>query len=200
MEKLEVFEAPFGLEDKLNDFFKSRDIFELSKLQEKRVLISQYVGVYSLFYKGKHSIYQSISTNMDVPIYIGKAIPEGARTGVSSTSQNLYKRLNEHKNSIRKATNLVVEDFYFKVIPLGNDLVSWAEACLIRSYKPIWNTIIPGFGIHAPGKGRQEQERSVWDQLHPGRGFATKLPVFDAVDSKVLEGQIKAHIVKMTTR
>lgn len=48
------------------------------------------------------------------------------------------------------------------------------EAALIRKYKPIWNTLIDGFGNHDPGKGRYEQAKSDWDICHPGRPWAEK--------------------------
>ncbi len=40
---------------------------------------------------------------------------------------------------------------------------------LIRHFQPVWCSIISGFGIHAPGKGRGGQMRSMWDEIHPGR-------------------------------
>ncbi|WP_229501433.1 Eco29kI family restriction endonuclease [Nostoc mirabile] len=55
-------------------------------------------------------------------------------------------------------------------------LVAWGEAILIRHFQPVWCSIISGFGIHAPGKGRGAQMRSMWDEIHPGRLFAEQLP------------------------
>ena len=40
---------------------------------------------------------------------------------------------------------------------------------LIIRFKPLWNVFIQGFGINAPGAGREKQRRSMWDTLHPGR-------------------------------
>jgi hypothetical protein len=60
---------------------------------------------------------------------------------------------------------LVVDDIW---IPLG-------ESLLIEKTKPLWNVVVDGFGNHAPGKGRPEQQLSSWDTLHPGRNWATKL-------------------------
>jgi hypothetical protein len=50
------------------------------------------------------------------------------------------------------------------------------ESLLIENFKPLWNVLIDGFGIHAPGKGRKKQVQSKWDTLHPGRGLAADLP------------------------
>jgi len=40
----------------------------------------------------------------------------------------------------------------------------------------LWNVLLAGFGIHAPGKGRKKQVCSNWDTVHSGRKFAAKLP------------------------
>lgn len=58
----------------------------------------------------------------------------------------------------------MVEDIW---IPLGENL-------LIQQYQPLWNRIIEGFGNHDPGAGRYNGKRPVWDELHPGRTWATK--------------------------
>jgi hypothetical protein len=48
-------------------------------------------GIYTLYYSGDFPIYQEISKrnqkgNFDAPIYIGKAVPDGARKGSSLTA------------------------------------------------------------------------------------------------------------------
>jgi hypothetical protein len=54
-------------------------------------------------------------------------------------------------------------------------LIRTIESALIRKYKPLWNTYVDGFGIHAPGKGRARQQVSEWDSIHPGRPFVEKM-------------------------
>ena len=58
---------------------------------------------------------------------------------------------------------------------LESDLVGTVEAALIRRYRPLWNTVIDGFGNNDPGAGRYNQARSEWDILHPGRLWAERL-------------------------
>ena len=53
-------------------------------------------------------------------------------------------------------------------IPLG-------ENVLIEKFGPIWNVVIDGFGNNPVGSGRENQKRSSWDVLHPGRKRALKL-------------------------
>jgi hypothetical protein len=87
----------------------------------------------------------------------------------------LYNRLVQHAKSIQQAENLRLEDFrcrYLVVVPVWIEL---AERFLIEHYRPAWNTVIDGFGNHAPGAGRKDMKRPRWDILHPGRGWATRL-------------------------
>ncbi len=55
-----------------------------------------------------------------------------------------------------------------------SDLIGTVEAALIRMYRPLWNTVVDGFGNHDPGKGRYNQAKSDWDVYHPGRKWAEK--------------------------
>lgn len=53
---------------------------------------------------------------------------------------------------------------------LGNAVPVKLAALLARSIA----TSLEGFGLHDPGSGRREGERSWWDTLHPGRRWAEK--------------------------
>lgn len=135
-------------------------------------------GVYALFYKGELDLYRPIrSPEADWPIYVGKAVPPGARKGGKSSgvSKALYSRLREHYESIRAAENLNPRDFlcrYLAVTPLW---ITMAERLLIEDFQPVWNVCIEGFGLHDPGSGRYQGQRSWWDVLHPGRSWAGRL-------------------------
>lgn len=63
---------------------------------------------------------------------------------------------------------------------------------MIERFSPLWNKVIDGFGIHDPGRGRYEQQRSLWDVLHPGRGFAEKLKAGKLTEQQILERVRKA--------
>jgi len=136
-------------------------------------------GVYMIYYKGNHPRYASIK-NGSSPIYVGKAVPTGWRTGTVSnpTESKLKSRLSEHSRSIEKVKNLDLSDFTcrFAIIPPENSaIISVIESSLIKKLRPIWNTTIDGFGNHDPGSGRYQQAKSEWDKLHPGRPWADKL-------------------------
>lgn len=92
-----------------------------------------------------------------LPIYIGKAVPCGWRQGRidESTSQELYRRLCNHTKSIAAAENLSKDDFLCRFMILENaasNLIGTVEAALIRHYRPLWNSVIDGFGNHDPGR------------------------------------------------
>ena len=143
-------------------------------------------GVYALFYDGDYGPYEGIrSPSADQPIYVGKAVPPGARKGkteIDTSSAALYTRLRQHVGSIKAVRNLRIEDFrcrYLVVVPLW---ITMAERLLIEHHQPCWNVCLEGFGLHDPGRKRSEGERSWWDTLHPGRLWAEKLQEVKSLD------------------
>jgi len=143
-------------------------------------------GVYALYYVGRLKLYVPIAlanrSEAVVPIYVGKAVPEGWRTARSGSrdarNPTLHRRLSEHAKSIRQGKGLSQRGFTCRFMILEgdeSDLISTVEAELIRRYNPLWNSTIDGFGNHDPGSGRYAQAPSEWDVLHPGRAWAAKL-------------------------
>jgi hypothetical protein len=113
------------------------------------------------------------------PIYVGKAVPAGARKGGfglgASPGLVLYKRLSEHADSIKQASStLDLDHFRCRYLAVDDIWIPLGESLLIEMFAPIWNKVIEGFGNHDPGKGRYNQQRSFWDVLHPGRAWAEK--------------------------
>jgi len=113
------------------------------------------------------------------PIYVGKAVPPGARKGGfglgTARGPAIFKRLTEHAISI-KVTELKIGDFYCQYLVSEDIWIPLGESLLIEWFKPLWNVLIEGFGNHPTGKRRETQNRSRWDTLHPGRVWAAKLP------------------------
>lgn len=125
-------------------------------------------GIYLLFYIGNaHKLYNGLSA--DCPVYIGKAL---ARTGSQS---HFETRLSQHRKSVRAAEDLRLADFGVKVVSINEDWSAGCEAVLIKHWQPLWNTVLTGFGNHAPGRGRNNQRRSMWDTLHAGRRWAAEM-------------------------
>jgi hypothetical protein len=142
-------------------------------------------GVYAIYYTGTLRMYRRVAEqNRDgrfgQPLYVGKAVPPGARKGGfglgTAPGTALFKRLGEHKNSIAATRNLQIEDFYCRFLIADDIWIPLGESLLIESFQPLWNVLIEGFGIHTPGAGRKKQVRSKWDTLHPGRHLAADLP------------------------
>lgn len=140
-------------------------------------------GIYAIYYSGDFPAYGQVSRlNRDgkfmLPIYVGKAVPPGARMGANlevPAGKVLHKRLKEHADSIRAAENLNIDDFYCRFLVVDDIWIPLGESLIIARFTPVWNSLIDGFGNHNPGKGRHAGMRPRWDVLHPGREWAMRL-------------------------
>ena len=141
-------------------------------------------GVYAIYYTGSFSAYEQLAkSNRDgrfrCPIYVGKAVPPGARKGGLGLGADhglaLFKRLAEHAESIKAARNLDIADFRCRFLVVDDIWIPLAESVLIERFKPVWNRVLDGFGNHDPGKGRYQGMMPQWDCLHPGRAWAERL-------------------------
>lgn len=154
-------------------------------------------GVYAIYYTGDYPLYKKIvaknkQKKFSLPIYVGKAVPDGTRKGSAAKQYEgyaLYRRLNEHASSISQAPNLKLTDFYCRYLPMEPVWIQLGESLLINMFSPLWNVVIDGFGNHDPGSGRYAQKRSAWDVLHAGRSWAKKLtgkhPDIDTISEMV---------------
>ena len=139
-------------------------------------------GIYAIYYTGDFAAYSALAARnrnnrFEAPIYVGKAVPQGARKGSggldATSTKALFKRLGEHGESIR-ATKLKPDDFQCRYLIVDDIWIPLGESLLIAKFAPIWNSIIDGFGNHDPGSGRYKGMRPRWDVLHPGRAWAKK--------------------------
>lgn len=157
-------------------------------------------GIYAIYYTGNFPLYSEISKrNKDgkfaLPIYVGKAIPAGGRKGridYSAQGNPLYKRLCEHAESIKSASNLDINDFYCRYLVVDDIWIPLAETLLISMFSPLWNQEIDGFGNHDPGKGRYAQSPSPWDIVHSGREWANRLTGVKP-EMKIITDRIKIY-------
>ncbi len=140
-------------------------------------------GIYAIYYTGTFPAYAILAEHnsrnkFQAPIYVGKAVPAGARKGASLTTstatRNLYSRLAEHAESVITASNLDIEDFHCRFLVVDDIWIPLGESLLIARFAPVWNSLIDGFGNHDPGKARYQGTRPRWDVLHPGRKWADK--------------------------
>lgn len=171
---------PFNPLDKRNIGESAAKALLSSSLQD--VPPSPFIGagVYAIYYFGNSPIYSSLHLKeKNCPIYVGKAVPAGARKGNLGLEINhgtaLFKRLAEHAESISVAQNLELKDFKCRFLVVDDIWIPLTESLLIEQFQPVWNCLIDGFGNHDPGSGRYNQQKSPWDNLHPGRSWANKL-------------------------
>lgn len=158
-------------------------------------------GIYAIYYTGDFEAYKPLAAknkngNFEAPIYVGKAVPPGARKGNfgldSEPGPALYKRLQEHAESVNAVENLKIEDFFCRFLVVDDIWIPLGESLLIAKFAPIWNKLIDGFGNHDPGKGRYEGARPKWDTLHLGRGWAAKCAARVETTAQIAE-EIKAY-------
>jgi len=139
-------------------------------------------GIYAIYYSGQFPAYMPIAKRnkggkLEVPIYVGKAIPAGARTGgvgEATTTRALASRLGQHAQSVRDVSNLDIEDFDCRFLVVDDIWIPLGESLLIAKFSPLWNVFLDGFGNHDPGAGRHAGLRPRWDVLHPGRAWAAR--------------------------
>jgi len=151
-------------------------------------------GIYAIYYFGDFPLYSQIAVQnkggkYNCPIYVGKAIPKGGRRGslTPTVGRVLYSRVAEHAKSIEQATNLGLEDFVCRYLVVDAIWIPLGESLLIQRFSPVWNTTLDGFGNHDPGGGRRNQQRSSWDVVHPGRGWAERLAENKKSESEITE-------------
>lgn len=166
------------------------------------------VGVYAIYYTGKNPLYTRYAglNRLDYrfPIYVGKAVPRGWRQSrtahtAENQSKELFGRLSEHARSIELGEGLTAADFMCRFVifeDAGSDMISTIEAALIKLSRPLWNSILDGFGNHDPGSGRYEQAKSDWDVLHPGRRWAVKCKGRHNTKASIVT-MVQTHLFKL---
>jgi len=151
-------------------------------------------GVYAIYYSGDFPAYELIADRnrgeaFSAPIYVGKAVPKGARKGgnlESNPGSVLHSRLMQHKRSIEEAENLSIDDFHCRFLIVDDIWIPLGESLLIAKFDPLWNKLIDGFGNHDPGKGRHAGLRPRWDVLHPGRPWAVRCRSRDETAEQII--------------
>jgi hypothetical protein len=165
-------------------------------------------GIYAIYYTGSFEPYKPIAlANADGvfsrPIYVGKAVPQGARKGGFGLDANpgtvLHQRLIEHTKSVDQANNLSVKDFHCRYLCVDDIWIPLAESMLIEMFSPLWNKLLDGFGNHPQGSGRPEQRKSLWDTLHPGRPWTNVLKDNSLSADEIVQ-KVHKHLRDTVTR
>lgn len=96
-----------------------------------------------MYYIGPFSAYSELAgVNRDnqfrCPIYVGKAVPAGARKGGLGLEvdhgQALQKRLTEHGESISAADNLDISHFFCRFLVVDDIWIPLTESLLIERF------------------------------------------------------------------
>lgn len=164
-------------------------------------------GAYALYYFGDFDPYRPLSERNDpdaeelrAPVYVGKAVPSGARKGLAELAipdePSLYRRLREHARTIERAENLELTHFRCRYLITAPVWIRLAENLMLSRYRPLWNSFLDGFGNHDPGSGRYDQERSRWDTLHPGRPWAERLAEPDDYTADSLAEEVREYLTE----
>lgn len=164
-------------------------------------------GAYTIYYTGDHPLYAPISSDKcEIPIYVGKAVAPGGRKGLVDDSKDtdaLWKRLQEHAESLQQARDFDVDDFLVRYLVAVEIFVPLAERVMIRQLQPVWNLRLDGFGNHDPGENRRPKSyRPPWDELHPGRWWSTpeNMPTPSRVTREESIRDIQAHFETLRQR
>ncbi len=163
-------------------------------------------GVYALYCTATKGPYAKFGKEINrleykVPIYVGKAVPPGWRQSrqlgtEDDKSSSLCLRLGEHTRSIEQGKGLTLSDFACRFLifeGVSVAMIAAVEASLIGLYTPIWNSVIDGFGNHAPGSKRASGRITQWDSLHPGRKWLEGM-TGDAQDAKAILKRVKDYM------
>ncbi|MFD6554177.1 Eco29kI family restriction endonuclease [Streptomyces sp. NPDC058398] len=110
-----------------------------------------------------------------MPVYVGKGRPVGGfrERPSSRLAGALNRRLAEHRSSSDQISDLDAEDSQTRCLPVEGIWMTGPERLMISNHLPVWNVAAEGFGNHYPGRSRLSP-RSSWDELHPGRSWATE--------------------------
>ncbi|MCX7004235.1 MAG: Eco29kI family restriction endonuclease [bacterium] len=180
-----MIKEPYNPLDKRNLGINVAEAMLMKNIEKMPVAKSfDGAGIYAIYYTGSFAPYKPIAEantlhRFNLPIYVGKAIPAGARKGGlgldAPAGPVLYKRLCEHAQSIEQTKNLHLLDFRCRYLIVDDIWIPLGESLLIETFTPLWNMVLDGFGNHDPGGGRYNQQISPWDVIHPGRSWASKL-------------------------
>jgi hypothetical protein len=156
-------------------------------------------GIYVLYYYGSNSLYLPIS-GTGMPIYVGKAVPAGARKALTDDTKvgtPLWSRIDEHRESVAYASDLGAAEFRVRYLVADELFIPLAETLMIRTFKPVWNQVVDGFGNHDPGRGRYEGKMPDWDTLHPGRPWASRIRGEGRFSREQLIERVRVHFERL---
>jgi hypothetical protein len=126
-------------------------------------------GLYAIYYAGtKEPMYLPLKGRL-IPLYVGSAQSHNSATGMTSSSGSpLRKRLATHEKSIGQS-GLDKREFRVRLLLMPDVHIDLGENGLRVGYKPVWNSVLNGFGSNEQGSATRSGDKSKWDTVHSGR-------------------------------
>ncbi|MET8697364.1 Eco29kI family restriction endonuclease [Kitasatospora sp. NPDC004723] len=158
-------------------------------------------GLYALYYAGPHELYTPISSELcGAPVFVGSALPGGRRSyraedgHVRGDESPVWRRLAEHHRKLEACTDLDPGDFRVRFLLTDELFIEPAADLTIRDHRPVWNVLLDGFGVHAPGSVRASRAlRPRWHEVHQGIAWADQMqPQPDG--AAVLRDAVRTHL------
>ncbi|WP_218001248.1 Eco29kI family restriction endonuclease [Nocardia thailandica] len=126
-------------------------------------------GLYALYYRGDSvDLYRPLA-KYQIPVYAGQARSSNSATGKTVRAPRpVLSRLRSHRTSIIEG-GLPIAEFRFRALLMPDVHADLGENGLRVGYKPVWNTVLRGFGSHEQGATTRKSGKSKWDTVHDGR-------------------------------
>lgn len=173
-------EEPFNPLDKLRLGEQIREALEKRPVIEMPPPKFNGAGIYAIYFNGAGKKgYEALSqVNNDkagwqLPVYVGKAVPKGARKGLATMDATkgiaMWDRIKQHSKSLTEA-GFDLRDFRVRYLMVDDIWIPLGEMLTIVKFHPVWNLVLDGFGNKVPGKNRHQLP--TWDIMHEGRPWA----------------------------
>lgn len=153
-------------------------------------------GLYAIYYTGSNNpLYRPLRGYL-IPVYVGSAQFHSSATGRTIRSRvPLHLRVREHQRSIGES-DLDIGDFAVRLLLMPDVHIDLGENGLRVGYKPVWNSVLRGFGSHEQGAQTRTSAQTIWDSVHAGRARTHGRPrdagSHVAMAAKLIELQVAA--------
>jgi hypothetical protein len=111
---------------------------------------------------------------LKIPVYVGQSISDKVAVALTEGLEGpcpgpLSTRLKIHADSIEEVPGISIKYFACRLLLVQRINADWGEESLKNFYKPVWNSVLRGFGPKAHGVERVTGRRSPWATVHGDR-------------------------------
>lgn len=151
-------------------------------------------GLLAVYYDGGFEPYAPIS-GTDTPLYVGgAALSRAGVSGRRTDSRVLFQRLRRHGKSLMEIVGheFGLRDFRCRFLVVDDIWIAPTQQLLVTMHRPLWNTVLTGFGANEQGSTARMSRPSRWSELHSQRSTTTDRPRLMNRD-QLLE-RVRAHL------